>query len=301
MSEDSSNKTYIINNYFIILDDNKKTSSFQPLYKSNSSRSYFSQIKKGPENKIILTDEQMGDPLIEINFDKNEKKIKENLISQSTVSNIEIKNDINSEKNEQVILLSPKTTYFKTNNLNKTGRKRKTSSERAVHTKFSDDNILRKIKVKFLHKLINYVNRIILSKYGDKIKPLKHLKGKISQNNGINYNRKLLFTNLKDVFSSNEINGKYKLFEKFYNKEVIQKIYNENITELIEILETSFIDAFKIFRNFKDDSTKMIGLEKIDIVIEEMKNKEKDEEYLNKFIKISYDFENCYLKKIGRK
>ena len=297
MSEDSNNITYIINNYFFIHEDNKTTSLFQPVYKNISSRSYFSQIKKGPENKIILTDEQMGNALkCEINLDKKENKIEDNLISKTSVSSIDIKNDTVSEKNE-----CPKETYFKTDNSKKVGRKRKTSSDRATHTKFSEDNILRKIKVKFLHKLTNYVNSIILSKYGNQIRPLKHLKGKISQNNGVNYNKKLLFSNLRDIFSSNEINGKYKLFEKFYNKEVIQKIYEDNITELIEILETSFIDAFKIFRNYKDDSTKMIGLEKINIVVEEMKNKEKDEEYINKFVNVANDFENRYLKKIGRK
>ena len=301
MSENTKKMTYIINNYFIIVEDSNnsnKTSLFQPIYKNNFLRSYLSQIKKGPESKIILTDEKMGEPIkYEINSDKKEKKIEENFISKSTLNSIEIKNETN-EKTEKNIILIPK--YFETKSSKKTGRKREKFSERAVHTKYSEDNILRKIKVKFLHKLINYMNRIIEGKYGNKIKPLKHLKGKISQNNGINFNKKLLFTNLKDVLSSNEINGKYKLYEKFYNKKVIEKIYEENITELIEILETSFIDAFKIFRDFKD-STKMIGLEKIDIVAEEMRNKENDEEYIKKFIDISNDFENKYLKKIGRK
>ena len=301
MSENSKNMTYTINNYFIILEDSsQKNSLFQPVYKNSFSRSYLSQLKKGHENKIILTDEKMGEPIIfEINSDKKEKKNEENLISNSTVNSIEIKND-ESEKNGANIILIPKTFSFEIKSPKKTGRKRKEFSERAVHTKFSEDNILRKIKVKFLHKFINYINRIIAAKYENKIRPLKHLKGKISQNNGINFNKKLLFTKLKDILSLNEINGKYKLFEKFYNKKIIEKIYEENITELIEILETSFLDAFKIFRNFKD-STKMIGLEKLDIVAKEMTNKKNDEEYIKKFIDISNDFENKYLKKIGRK
>ena len=33
------------------------------------------------------------------------------------------------------------------------------------HTKYADDNILRKLKVKFFKKIVNYINGIILSKY----------------------------------------------------------------------------------------------------------------------------------------
>ena len=45
----------------------------------------------------------------------------------------------------------------------------------------------------------------------------------------------------------------------------------------------------------------MSGLEKLDIVAEEIRNKEKNEEYIKKFINVANDFENRYLNKIGRK
>ena len=144
------------------------------------------------------------------------------------------------------------------------------------------------------------MNRLIVSKYSTKIHKLKHLKGKISQDNSISFNKILLISKLKDVFLSNEINGKYKLFEKFYNKKIIEKIYEENITELIDILEMTFLDAFNIFKNV-NTSDKFDGFEKLDKVIEELKLKEKNELYIQKFEKVAMNFENYYLNKTGRK
>jgi len=89
-----------------------------------------------------------------------------------------------------------------------------------------------------------------------------------------------LKSKLKEIFKENEINGKYK-GEKNYNQSVIDKIYEENITELIDILETTYLDAFNTFRDMKS-SENFNGLENINKVIEEIQNKEKDDEYINK-------------------
>ena len=170
----------------------------------------------------------------------------------------------------------------------------------SYHTKFSNDNILRKIKVKFIHKTINYINNIILTKYNNKIDVLKPLKGKISQNNGINFNKKLINSKLKDIFSIYEINGKFKLYQNNYNKSVIDKIYNENIKELIDIFEMTFLQVFAIFRDL-NETEKLNGLEKIDTVIREIKLKDNNNEYINKFTNVAMNFENYYLNKIARK
>ena len=88
--------------------------------------------------------------------------------------------------------------------------------------------------------------------------------------------------------------------KKNYNQSVIDKIYEENITELIDILETTYLDAFNTFRDIKS-SENFNGLENINKVIEEIQNKEKDDEYINKFKYIVMNFEKYYFDKIGRK
>ena len=150
-----------------------------------------------------------------------------------------------------------------------------------------------------MNKIVIYINKIILFKYHKKIKLFKKLTSSISQNNGISYNQKLLKSKLKEIFKENEINGKYK-GEKNYNQSVIDKIYEENITELIDILETTYLDAFNTFRDMKS-SENFNGLENINKVIEEIQNKEKDDEYINKFKYIVMNFEKYYFDKIGRK
>ena len=310
----NSKEIYIYNHFIILPEDfnsnNRKeisNSIFKPNQQFRSIKTTNSKSKFG--NIFVIND--MPDQLSiinSINFEicnnkKPEKKeIKEEIPTkmsditelkdsgESDMISIEIKND-NKPK---------KINYFVINNKKRIGRKPKNLNARVVHTKFSSDNILRKIKVKFVYKLITYINKIILIKYFKKVKLLKKLSGNISQNNSIKYNQELLKSKLRDIFSESEINGKYKLYEKNYNQKVIEKIYEENITELIEILEMTFLDAFNIFKNI-ECTQKLSGLEKIDKVIEEMKIKEKDEDYINKFKDIAMNFEKCYLDKIARK
>ena len=132
---------------------------------------------------------------------------------------------------------------------------------------------------------------------------LKPLIGEISKNNTINFNKELLHTKLKDIFSLFGINGKFKCFDKNYNKDIIEKIYAEKIKELIDILEMDFLEIFSEFRNLKE-SQKLKGFEKIDSVIREMNLKEDEknkEEYIIKFQKVVMNFENYYFNKIQKK
>ena len=208
---------------------------------------------------------------------------------------------MDNTKDLTVEIEKPKKKFlFTIKQKTKVGRKPKFSKTISEHTKFSHDNILRKIKVKFFHKLVNYLNSIIISKYHTRLRPLKPLIGKINQNNAINFNRTLLNTKLKDIFSLYEINGKFKLFEKNHNKSVIDKIYGENIKELIDILEMTFFEVFKIFRDL-NDTQKLIGFEKIDSVIREMSVKELDEKYIDKFRNAVMNFEKYYYNKVARK
>ena len=82
------------------------------------------------------------------------------------------------------------------------------------------------------------------------------------------------------------------MYDENHNKIVIKKIYDDKIIELINILEMTFLEIFIIFRD-SNDIQKLNGLERIDKVIDELKNKE-SEEYMNKFKKVAMNFENYY-------
>ena len=301
---------YVKNFYFFVSEDlifkNNLTSIFKPNKNHYSIKTSTAQIKSSPENIIIIKDSQ--DQQKPLNFEINESK---KIIKEEIKEHIPTRNtDISEEKlsNGQNITIeldkdiSPKKNFiFITASKKQIGRKPKTISARAIHTKFSHDNILRKIKVKFIQKIIVYINGIIIMKYSKVIGLLKKLKGTISQNNGISFNQKLLNSRIRDVFCENEINGKYKSVENNYNRKVIEKIYEQNITELIDILEMTFLDAFNAFRETDFSQNKLNGMEKIDKVIEEMKRKEKNEDYINTFKDVVMNFEKHYFDKNGRK
>ena len=298
-----ANNNIIIYNFIYVLPKDKEeqkenisessSSSFKPIQNNYKIISSKISTKEGPANKIII-----------INAENNKNDINLNLNSIETTKDsmdltLEKSKDITIEiSNEKSQKISCKH-YFYVNKKKKTGRKPKTSIVRSIHTKYSRDNILRKIKVKFLSKLINHINRIIMRKYNNKIKVLLPLKGAVSQNNTINFNQKLLNSKLKDVFINYEINGKFRLYKDNYNKQVIESIYEKNIQELIEILEITFLDAFNIFKNI-NESQKLNGMDKLDKVIEEIKMKESSEDYIDKFKNIAMNFETHYLDKIGK-
>ena len=298
----NSDKNIIVYNYFYIL--NKDQNQFENIESLISSSTLFKPIKNCfiknsnlketiqkkeiPQSKLIINNEYDEK---KINFEVNGNNIDKynyNISSKDNTKDITI--EISGDEDNNKFL--SKKRFLLINTRNKIGRLPKNSLYIGYHTKFSHDNILRKVRVKFFHKLINYINSIILSKYRN-IPVLKPLKGKVSQDNTIDFNKKLLNTKLKDIFLNYEINGKFKLYEKFYNKKIIEKIYEENIQELIDILEITFLDAFNIFRN-KIKDQKLNGLEKIDTVLEDIKLKENDEEYINKFREIVMNFEKYY-------
>ena len=281
MSEEN-NKQIIINNYYYISPDNYF--QFLDLFKTNPHNNNFliTQDKETPLDNSFLNKKRENNENVQEN-NKNEKEIEDFTFGINDQKyNVEEKNiNLDNTKDLTVEIEKPKKKFlFTIKQKTKVGRKPKFSKTISEHTKFSHDNILRKIKVKFFHKLVNYLNSI------------KPLIGKINQNNAINFNRTLLNTKLKDIFSLYEINGKFKLFEKNHNKSVIDKIYGENIKELIDILEMTFFEVFKIFRDL-NDTQKLIGFEKIDSVIREMS--------IDKFRNAVMNFEKYYYNKVARK
>ena len=294
MNQDSKN-TIVINNYYYL-----KLEDIQKIMKSNNIFSFF---QNEGQSIVSTTQENENNTLLNKNKENNDNT-PENEDEHSkfqTTFTVESKNvnlEINNEKKSNI---SDKTNLFVVKSKKKIGRKPKNSVIKGTHTKFSDDNILRKIKVKFIKRVIYYINSIIISKNIKKLKLLKPLTGQISQNNSIKYNIKLLYSKLKDILSSTEINGKFKLYEKYYNKNIIDTIYNENIIELIEILEMTYLDVFKIFRDYSNYTGKLVGLQKLDSVIREIELKENDDKYINKFKNVAMNFENYYNEKLSRR
>ena len=201
------------------------------------------------------------------------------------------------------------------------GRKRKDDVNKGNHNKFTQDNIMRKIKSYFLTFCHNIINKSLKNKNLQFLK----LNSLINENLKKDYNLKLLDTTFKELYAESEISSKYKkqYKESFYNnKYTIEKIYSENEeTETIQILNLTYRDMFNIFRRkIKKINTELENkiyniplLESqqnnnINIFFEEVRKqeieknepKEKIEEYIKEIKNLCFNYEEWFLNKKGR-
>lgn len=305
MNQDKKNTyaTVINYHYYITFDDVSKFQEFakvfHPLTENHSTIKTFLISNKKQKSKIIIGDKDEEMTKNSNNTEVNDEKINENSENGENINNyVEApKGQISIEIPDFENNFLNKKRYFEVDR-KKTGRKPKDSNSKSYHTKYSHDNISRKIKVKFFQKFMKYVNGKIETKYNGIIQKLLPLKGEISQNNTIKFNTQFLNTKLKDIFSNTEFNGKFSSYGENYNKNVIDTIYNNNIKELIEIFELTFLEMFNIFKNTND--IKFNDFEKLNTVVEEIKLKENDNNYAELFQSVAMNFENNYLEKTAR-
>ena len=114
------------------------------------------------------------------------------------------------------------------------GRKRKISKEVGEHNKYSEDNIIRKIKSQILNYLRVFINSFIKENYNGNIGHGKFKKEilKINQEQVINdkFNKNLINKTLKDIFSHN-LSKKYSTFDSDHNKKLIELLLSETDEE----------------------------------------------------------------------
>jgi hypothetical protein len=184
-------------------------------------------------------------------------------------------------------------TYEKKTNC---GRKSKESNEKGSHDKFSDDNIMRKIK----SNLLNYGHKRLNNSFENKKLYFLKLSSEINENLKKDYNEKLMKTILKELYETSPISTKYrkqKIDNFDHNKQLIEKIYKEQeeieVINRLNITYLDLLDEFKIFylENFLNE------------IREEEKDKmpeEKIEIYIEKIKKLCLNYESWFLNKNGR-
>jgi len=195
------------------------------------------------------------------------------------------------------------------------GRKKKEDTSSRIHTEYTPDNIIKKIKGKFIDYLIKFVNNMIINKAKAKGKRYKILK-KLNCKKYINImnkdsNLNFLEKPVKEILSD-EISPKYSKYLFNWNEKIIESIlekYKED-KNIIFALKMKFIDWIDIFLLKK--SIKNYGylnekeceefedcLPKINILFEKIL-KEKDKQYLPHFIFYCYNYEAWFKNKTGR-
>jgi len=221
---------------------------------------------------------------------------------------------INSNKHQRIDIKAfeikkQKKKIFKIGKDNKNiGRIKKNTNFIGKHDKFSEDNIIRKFKGRFIEKCRIYINKeykrfLVNNKNETKnIKILlQRISPKLSKKIKKEDNLKWLNSKLYKVFSE-KVSVKCSLYDSDYNKKEIQKLYRENEAKnVINILERSVKEMLNAFIQ-----NKIPGFDSLNDDIKELKekmkknNQENIKEYLIKYRHIALNFESIFINKNSR-
>ena len=186
------------------------------------------------------------DDLFAINLNLvNESKIKENINNNNLQKNeLKTKETYNEEKRIENFNNFTKQVFIEIKKEEKKGkekpkllgRKKKVENGNTIqsmHNKFSDDNLRRKCKHIVLDELMKLINKKIYDIYngdighGMLIKKLFNLNHRQKANASIKFNQEFLHKKIKDILSDT-ISNRYTNFPKEHNKNIIERLINEN-------------------------------------------------------------------------
>ena len=171
----------------------------------------------------------------------------------------------------------------------------KINEEKMVHTKFSNDNIKRRIKALYNSYIIVLLNHLIKERF-TKIK-MKFIKIYIraTKDIGIIYNRNLLNSKIKDII----INASNKYKDLDNNKKCIKFIEEQkNNEEILNILNMTYKD---LYNDYYLKSTKENNGDNSFEAHKEKILKLYGKEYLDKYIKNTKDFVEFFMTGKNRK
>ena len=247
--------------------------------KKKAYKPYLSNIK------VIYNEINDTNPLI--NFDENEKNNINEFLSKKTKRERKSKDIFEINK-------STSTNNESFSNKNNRGRKKKDATYKGNHTKFTDDNMMRKIKCHFF----NHINTRLNNSLIDKKESFLKLDNLINENLKKDFNMELMSKTIKDIYQNSKISNKYKNKKNDSNKELVEKIYTENKEiETIKILDKTYYELFsELMQNNMDKFCN-------EIINKEEKNglpHEQSSSFLEKMKILCINYKDWFERKRGR-
>ena len=192
----------------------------------------------------------------------------------------------------------------------KIGRIKKNSRIKGIHDRLSEDNIIRKIKGRFIEKLRLYLNEEYQKYISKNLKNnkkkvygwLKKINPTISRKIKKEDNLKWFESKIYEIFSEN-LSLKYSSYSLDSNKKKIKRIISSNnaknvkdiLNNKVEYLFDKYINNEKVegFKTLKDD------LKELETHMEST-GEENIKEYLNKYEYIAKNMKNIFKQKNPR-
>ena len=277
----------------------------------NDNNYYQNEFSTDYQNSSILNNSFYNDEEeVEENIDENEYLFNNNNnntladLDNINLYNLPDNNSISSQEIEQI------------NNHKLLGRKTKNSGETGKHNKYSEDNMIRKIKVLFRDDLLDFINNkikkhlhlseIINNKiYRGKKKELLKIRSMQTYNTSVEFNINLFNTKIGDFFSD-QISPIYRMYPTNFNALLIEQIYQiDNEKKVTSILDKTFLDCLKYYRKEKFAIDKYKCLEGLEEYFEKLKNKlmkenNNEEQYVDNLIGLIKELDIIYFNKTPR-
>jgi hypothetical protein len=141
----------------------------------------------------------------------------------------------------------------------KRGRERKSLRKEMskAHDRNTIDNLLRKVQVHYLSFITTFLNNVLIAL--NKSKKFQKLDYKYKRNIKKSFVNSLKIKNIGEIISS-EISGKYKKFDKNYNKALLEEYKKDEI--LSELFKKQYLELFRkiYYKNKKKINMKELGI-----------------------------------------
>ena len=281
--------------------ETRKKNSFCSLKNNNLNNSNIKVLKIYTFEDIskILTENSLNNILDQFTKDEIIEKYESNM---KLLNKKRKRNRIKNKENENEVIY-------------KKGRKKMNDDTDRKHGKYAPDNIIKKIKLKLIEKVISFINAIV-NKNNEKSKReiFKKLDYKYIKKMKQECDLKLLNSSLKDILIK-DISPKYTNHSPNTNKinleEILEKEKNDEIIMFsLNLSFREFIELFCLKKTLNDiENSKTIksnllqrllnNFPRIASLLSEI-SKKNDKVYLSHFIFHLYNYEQWFLTKKGR-
>ena len=217
-----------------------------------SNKIYTEDLEQKDNDNELSDNEIYFIPKNNDNFQKQKIESEEKKLNKTQEATIKLKSAQNKME---------KNTIFKTEKIISRNKRNKIqeAKNKSIHTKYANDNMIRKIKCIIINHMMEFINKKIEEKYknignGIRIKKLFKMEKEQVSNSETNYNIGFLNKKLKDIFSEN-ITKRYSIYPLEKNKILVEKLINEQDLEKKEyfnaLFNLTFIDCVEHFINKK--------------------------------------------------
>ena len=269
------------------------------------------------DSELINEDIDRENGLFQLNSFPNMNPVElNNIIEQKNISSMNTTNenkiyDYFSKVSEfpNYLDLLKKKKIFEISKVNKKlGRLKKNSVIAGKHDKLAEDNIISKIKRRFLENLRLYINkeyknyRLEMNKITNRKNWLKKINPKYTRVIKKNENLKLFSLKVYEVFSD-KLSIKYTSHNSDLNKRKIQNVFSTNeSSRLKDILNTSietFYERYISKERFGEFKTLEDDINELEKQMKES-GQENIKQYLTKYKDTAINLKNIFSKKLDR-